>query len=385
MYSNCIRGKLIDSFTRNCSVKFPSRKMSEQTDPAKIVAATSSSPQRSLQKSPTKLAKYDFKTKLKVDPKDTTVIVFPGQGNQFVGMGAEVSKVSNAKKLYDVAESILGYDLLDLCINGPMEKLTKTINCQPAIYVTSLAAVEYLRSINATEVETCVSTAGFSMGEFTSLVFAGAISFEDGLRLLQLRAEAMQAASELAPSSMVTVFYNADAQVNLACQAATEWCKRLQVPDQFAICSIANYLFPHSKVIGGHEEAIKFLELNGKEFGLKKMRRLQVSGAFHTALMNPAQDVLTEALKQMKIELPLIPVYSNYDGKIYRSVEEIREKLALQTTHAVKWEQILHRIYDRKEGVPFPRTYECGPGTSLLSTLGMVNREARQFSKNIKV
>lgn len=323
--------------------------------------------------------------KLKVNPKDTTILMFPGQGSQFVGMGSAIFEVPNVEKLFTTAKTILGYDLLKLCLTGPVEMLNKTEYCQPAIYVTSLAAVEYLRSINSAEVELCVAAAGFSIGEITALVFAGAMSFEDGLRLVKLRGEAMQYATELVPSAMATTFFHADANVSLACQAAREWCKRKEVPEEYAVCSVANYLFPHCKVIAGHEEAIKFLELSGKDFGLKKMRRLPVSGAFHTSLMQPVKTVLEEALKQIKLEVPLIPVYSNFDANVYRSEDEIRRKLPQQVCKPVKWEQILHNLYDRPGDVPFPRTYECGPGTALLSTLSMVNRAARQHSKHVKV
>ena len=323
--------------------------------------------------------------KIKTNPKDTTIMMFPGQGSQFVGMGSAIFEVPNVEKLFSTAKAILGYDLLKMCLTGPIEMLNKTEYCQPAIYVTSLAAIEYLRSINSAEVELCVAAAGFSIGEITALVFAGAMSFEDGLRLVKLRGEAMQYASELVPSAMATTFFHADANVNLACQAAREWCKRKDIPDEYAVCSVANYLFAHCKVIAGHEEAIKFLELSGKDFGLKKMRRLPVSGAFHTSLMEPVTKVLAEALKQIKLEVPLIPVYSNFDANVYRSEEEIRRKLTQQVCKPVKWEQILHNLYDRPADVPFPRTYECGPGTALLSTLSMVNRAARQHSKHVKV
>lgn len=325
------------------------------------------------------------KSRLKIDPRDTSIILFPGQGSQFIGMGSAIFDTPNVEKLFAKAKTILGYDLLKLCINGPIEMLSKTEHCQPAIFVTSLGAVEYLRHRQTSEVESCVATAGFSIGEITSLVFANAMSFEDGLRLVKLRAEAMQLASETVPSAMCTVFLYADAEIKMACQAAREWCKRLQIPEEHAVCSIANHLFPHCKVIAGHEEAIKFLQLNAKDFGIKRMRRLPVSGAFHTNLMKPAKKVLEKVLEKIHLEIPLIPVYSNYDAKIYRSVNEIREKLALQICSPVKWEQILHRMYDRPDDTPYPQTYECGPGTGLLSTLEMVNRVARKHSKHVKV
>lgn len=367
-------------------VKFSSEDLIEKTNVIKISQEDNAVTRVSRTKQDIiKHVRPDKKTKIKVDPKDTTVVLFPGQGSQFVGMGSTVCDIPNVKHLFEVAEMVLGYDLLKLCLNGPIEELTKTQLCQPAIFVTSLAAVEYLRNRNSTEIETCVSTAGFSIGEITALVFAGAMSFEDGLRLIKIRAESMQYASEIVPSAMATVFLYADAQINLACQAATEWSKLRGVSDEYAVCSVANYLFPHCKVIAGHEEAIKFIELNGKDFGIKRMRRLPVSGAFHTALMSPAKKVLEEALKKIKLEIPLIPVYSNYDAQIYRSEEDIRKKLAQQVCCPVKWEQILHNIYDRRKNISYPNTYECGPGTSLSSTLAMVNREARQYCNHVKV
>lgn len=312
-------------------------------------------------------------------------MLFPGQGSQYVGMGEAVLNSPNVGKLFDVAKVVLGYDLLKLCLEGPFETLSRTEYCQPAVFVTSLAAVEHLRSINPTDVETCVSCAGFSIGEITALVFSGAISYEDGLRLVKFRAEAMQYASEMIPSALATVFLYADAQLNLACEAAREWCVKQNIEKDAAVCSVANYLFPHCKVIGGHEEAIKFLEINSKHFGIKKIRRLPVSGAFHTRLMSPVQRVLEEALAHINVEVPLIPTYSNFDGRIYRTENDIRRKLTAQVCNPVKWEQILHSIYDRREHTPYPKTFECGPGTALLSTLSMVNREARQFCKHVKV
>lgn len=338
-------------------------------------------------KQPKSLMEVDqqAKSRIKVDPATTTVILFPGQGAQFVGMGKRLLKSPNVEKLFTTAQSILGYDLLNLCLNGPIETLYKTEFCQPAIFVTSLAAVEHLRAINPAEVESCVTAAGFSIGEFTALVFAGALSFEDGLRLVKLRGEAMQHASEQTQSGLITVFLRADAQIKLACQAAQEWCIRVGVPQEHAVCSIANYLFPHCKVIGGHEEALKFLDINSDDFGIKKIRRLPVSAAFHTKLMRPAVEVLHESLERVTLELPLIPVYSNVDGQVYRSVDDIRKKLVQQVYSPVRWEQIVHKIYDRTGHADYPRTFECGPGNALLSTLAMVNRGARKHAKFVQV
>lgn len=321
----------------------------------------------------------------KTAPEDTTVVLFPGQGSQFVGMGHLVIDAPNVSQMFTIAQQILGYNLLDLCLNGPIDSLNRTQYCQPAIYVCSLAAVEKLRQRGSGDVESCVATAGFSVGEITALVFAGAMSFEDGLRLVKIRAESMQFASEMAPSGMITVFFNADAKINFACRAAKEWCIRKGIEPEFAVCGIANYLFPHCKVIAGHEEAIAFLQSNFKDFGIKRIKRLPVSGAFHTELMAPAQKVVTEALKHIKLEVPLIPVHSNFDARIYRDVDSIRKKLAKQICSPVRWEQILHTIYERPKDTKCPKTFECGPGSSLLAILNMVHAIARRNAHHIPV
>lgn len=319
----------------------------------------------------------------KVAPEDTSVILFPGQGSQFVGMGSNLIDAPNVGQMFTTAKHILGYDLLDLCLNGPIETLNRTQYCQPAIFVTSLAAVERLRASSAGEVESCVATAGFSVGELAALVFAGSLSFEDGLRLVKIRAEAMQYASELVPSAMMTVFFNADARIKFGCRAAKEWCIRKGIESELAVCSVANYLFPHCKVIAGHEEAINFLQMNAKDFGIKRTKRIPVSGAFHTSLMAPAREVVSKALKQIRLEVPLIPVHSNLDAAIYRDVDAIRHKLSKQITSPVRWEQILHAIYERPQDTQYPQTYECGPGSTLLTTLAMVNGRARRRARHI--
>ncbi|CAG2164701.1 unnamed protein product, partial [Oppiella nova] len=321
----------------------------------------------------------------KTAPEDTTVVLFPGQGSQFVGMGYKVIDSPHVQHMFTIAKQILGYDLLDVCLNGPIEQLNRTQYSQPAIYVTSLAAVERLRETGSGDVESCVATAGFSVGELAALVFAGALSFEDGLRLVKIRAEAMQYATELVPSAMMTVFFNADARINFACNAAKEWCLRKEIEPEYAVCSVANYLFPHCKVIAGHEEAISFLQMNAKDFGIKRTKRLPVSGAFHTSLMAPAREVMREALKQIKLEVPLIPVHSNVDARVYNDVDSIRKKLAKQIVSAVRWEQILHTIYERPKDTKCPKTFECGPGNSLLSTLSMVHGIARKNARHIPV
>ncbi|CAH0555920.1 unnamed protein product [Brassicogethes aeneus] len=319
-----------------------------------------------------KQGEYFFKPKH--DPRDTSIIIFPGQGSQFVGMAKGLMKFPMAKDLFELANYILGYDLLKLCLEGPKDKLDQTKYCQPAVMVTSLAAIERLKEERPQAIENCVGTAGFSLGEITSLVFAGALNFERALKLVQIRGEAMQIASEMNQGHMVTVFYAPDSKVNFACLRAKEWAK--DKGDEVPECRIANYLFPHCKVISGSVNAIDYLEKNYKEFNLKKVKRLPVSGAFHSELMRPAVEPFQKALKKSEIQDPVINVYSNVDGKTYKDANHIRHQLPKQIVKPVKWEQLLHTIYERRPDDFFPRTFECGPGTSLKAILKQVNQKA---------
>ncbi|XP_015786474.1 probable malonyl-CoA-acyl carrier protein transacylase, mitochondrial [Tetranychus urticae] len=318
-----------------------------------------------------------------VEPSHTSIILFPGQGSQFVGMGHDMLDIPSVQKMFETAESILGYDLLELCLNGPSDELNETIHCQPAIYVTSLGAVEKLRVTHPGVVEACVGTAGFSVGELAALVFAGAFSFEAGLRLVKIRAEAMQKAAQHVPGGLMTIKFGPDARLSLACRAAVEWCISRGIDQEHAVCSIANHLFPHCKVIGGHEEALKFLEINAREFGIKLTKRLKVSGAFHTQLMRPAKKVFKEALFKTPFNELLIPCYSNVDAQVYRFEKQIHQKLPEQIYKAVKWEQVMCQIYRRPEDFQFPKTFECGPGNNLLSILKNCNFKAYQQAKSI--
>uniref|UniRef100_A0A7R8VEM1 [acyl-carrier-protein] S-malonyltransferase n=1 Tax=Timema douglasi TaxID=61478 RepID=A0A7R8VEM1_TIMDO len=310
----------------------------------------------------------------KVDPRETSIILFPGQGTQFVGMGQDLVKFPIARDLFEAASEILGYNLMKLCLKGPKEQLDRTEFCQPAVLVCSLAAVEKLKEERPSAVENCVATAGFSVGEISALVFAGALQFERAVRLVNVRAEAMQLASEVSPGGMMTVWYGPDSQLGYACLQAREWCKERGIEDPE--CAVANYLYPHCKVIAGHIEALKFIETNIAKFKLRRVRSLPVSGAFHSNLMRPAVPVFMKALRKANIDDPVISVHSNLDGKRYRNSDHIARQLPRQIWKPVKWEQTLHAIYERSVGERFPKTFECGPGQSLKSVLKMVNAKA---------
>ncbi|XP_047431555.1 malonyl-CoA-acyl carrier protein transacylase, mitochondrial [Mugil cephalus] len=317
------------------------------------------------------------------NPRGRSVLLFPGQGSQFVGMGKALLRYPNVKEMFSVAQKVLGYDLLSLCLEGPEAELQKTVHCQPAVFVTSLAAVERLHSENPAATESCVAAAGFSVGEFAALVFSGAMDFAEALYAVKVRAEAMQAASEVVPSGMLSVIGKPQAQYKQACLQAKEHCKSLGVEEP--VCSVANYLFPDGRVIAGHQEALDFLQQNSRSLQFKRTKPLPVSGAFHTELMASATEPLRQVLKQVEVRRPEIAVYSNVDGKRYMNESHVCRQLVKQLVSPVKWEQTLHEIYERTQGVNFPDTYELGPGKQLGATLQMCNRKAFKTYSNVKV
>lgn len=268
--------------------------------------------------------------------------------------------------------------MLKLCLEGPQRKLDQTIYAQPAIAVTSLASLEKLQGERPKAIDSCVGAAGFSLGEISALIFAGSIPFDKGIQLIQIRAEAMQQASEQYPSGMATVIYGPDSQVGKACTAAKEWCLERGVDNPE--CTVANFLFPHCKVVAGSLEALDFLEKNGKDFKLRRVKRLPVSGGFHTKLMESAVEPFKTALKKIQLEPPMIRVYSNVDGKVYHNTDHITRQLPKQIVKPVKWEQLLHVVYERAQGDDFPRTFELSPGNSLTTILKAVNAKAHSHA-----
>ncbi|XP_031996060.1 malonyl-CoA-acyl carrier protein transacylase, mitochondrial [Hylobates moloch] len=303
-----------------------------------------------------------------------SVLLFPGQGSQVVGMGRGLLNYPRVRELYAAARRVLGYDLLELSLHGPQETLDRTVHCQPAIFVASLAAVEKLHHLQPSVIENCVAAAGFSVGEFAALVFAGAMEFAEGLYAVKIRAEAMQEASEAVPSGMLSVLGQPQSKFNFACLEAREHCKSLGVENP--VCEVSNYLFPDCRVISGHQEALRFLQKNSSKFHFRRTRMLPVSGAFHTRLMEPAVEPLTQVLKAIDIKKPLVSVYSNVHGHRYMHPSHIQKLLVQQVVSPVKWEQTMHAIYERKKGREFPQTFEVGPGRQLGAILKSCNMQA---------
>ncbi len=289
--------------------------------------------------------------------------LFPGQGAQTVGMAVELCRnLPAAQRLFDEAATILGYDLLNVCAEGPAEKLNSTAVSQPALYVASLAALESLRSREPQAEAECVATAGLSLGEYTALAFAGALTFADGLRLVQIRGQAMQAAADATPSAMVSV-------LGLATDKVEALCARARMAGKI---EIANLLCPSNIVVSGTRAACDEVERLAPEFGAMKTIRLTVAGAFHTDIMKPADDTLAVALARSELRPPRIPVWSNVDARPHGDPAEIRNLLVRQVLQPVLWEKTMRNLL--AEGVT--KFYEIGPGRVLAGLLKRVERKA---------
>ncbi|KAL9909191.1 malonyl-CoA-acyl carrier protein transacylase beg [Glossina fuscipes fuscipes] len=318
----------------------------------------------------------------RIDPKETSIVLFPGQGTQYVGMASRLMHFPEARRIFKLANEVLGYDLLKLCLEGPREKLNRTEYAQLAVMVSSLAALEQLREERPKAIESCVATAGFSLGEFTSLVFAGSLPFDKALKLVQVRANAMQVACDQMPGGMAMVLYGPDSNIGTACVKAQQWCvdKGIENPH----CGVAIYMYPHCKVVAGNVEALEYLEKNSNAYKIRRIKRLPVNGAFHTPLMDSAVAPFIKALETIKLEDPLIHVYSNIDGKPYRNAAGIIRKLPKHIVRPVKWEQTLHEMYERKQDTNFPRTFECGSGKGLIGILEKVNAKAANSAFSVE-
>ena len=288
-------------------------------------------------------------------------LLFPGQGAQHIGMGRRlVEQYPRARELFDSATEILGYDLAELCFEGPAERLDSTIISQPAIFVSSLAALEKLRAENPEVVLGCEMAAGLSLGEYTALVFAGAMSFEDGVRLVQRRGQAMQAAADATPSGMVSILLLDVEQVQEICSEAS---------GQGHI-GIANYLCPGNLVVSGTNAAcLRAAELAEAAGG--RAVPLAVAGAFHTEIMKPADTQLQEALADVPLKSPDLPVISNVDVQSHTGPDDIRDTLVRQVVNPVRWEETLRAMME----AGCTDFYEIGPGKVLKGLLRRVNRK----------
>jgi [acyl-carrier-protein] S-malonyltransferase len=279
--------------------------------------------------------------------------LFPGQGSQSVGMGKDHFETNSTfKAIVSRANDILGYDLSAVMFDGPEETLRQTEHTQPAIFTHSVALFKALD-------EKPDWVAGHSLGEFSALVACEAVAFEDALRIVRRRGQLMQEAGVSNPGTMAAVIGMDDAAVEAICATASEQTGKVVVP--------ANYNSPGQLVISGHEDAIDAALVLLKEAGCKLAKKLPVSGAFHSPLMQPAFDGLKTGLETLRIDIPRCPIYSNYTAQATTNPETIRENLLQQLMNPVRWTQTLHAMH--ADGAH--EFVEVGPGKVLQ---GLVKR-----------
>ena len=283
--------------------------------------------------------------------------VFPGQGAQFVGMGKDLYENNPlAKELFEKANDILGYRITDIMFDGTDEELKQTKVTQPAVFLHSV-----IKALCLGEEFKPNMVAGHSLGEFSALVAAGAISFEDGLKLVYARAMAMQKACDMAPSTMAAI-------VGLDDEVIEKICEEVSGADGVVVA--ANYNCPGQLVISGNIEAINAACEKLKAAGAKRALPLKVGGAFHSPLMQPAKDELQAAIEKTEFKAPLCPVYQNVDGRPHTEPEEIKANLIAQLTSSVRWTSCVNNMIE--DGAD--DFTECGPGKALQGMIARINK-----------
>ena len=286
--------------------------------------------------------------------------VFPGQGSQFAGMGKDLYEQNAiAKELFDKANEILGYKITDIMFEGADEDLKQTKVTQPAVFLHSVITALCMDDFNPNMV------AGHSLGEFSALVAAGALTFEDGLKLVYARAMAMQKACEAVPSTMAAIIGIPDETIEQICA---------EISKEGNVVVPANYNSPGQVVISGNVSAIKEACVKLKEAGAKRALPLAVSGAFHSPLMEMARVELAAAIEKAPISVPKCPIYQNVDAKPHTDPKEIKENLLKQLTAPVCWTQsVMNMIGDGMTDF-----VECGPGQVLTGLIGRIQKSMVQ-------
>ena len=283
--------------------------------------------------------------------------VFPGQGAQFVGMGKDLyDNNPKAKELFEKANDILGYRITDIMFAGTDDELKQTKVTQPAVFLHSV-----IKAISLGDEFKPSMVAGHSLGEFSALVAAGALNFEDGLRLVYARAMAMQKACKAAPSTMAAIVGLPDDKIEEICA---------EVSKEGSVVVPANYNCPGQLVISGNVEAINEACEKLKAAGAKRALPLKVGGAFHSPLMQPAKDELQAAIEKTEFSAPQCPVYQNVDGKPHTDPADIKANLIAQLTSSVRWTScVQNMIADGADDFT-----ECGPGKALQGMIGRIDK-----------
>ena len=284
--------------------------------------------------------------------------VFPGQGAQFVGMGKDLYEGNAlARELFEKANEILGYRITDIMFEGTDEELRQTKVTQPAVFLHSV-----IRALCLGEDFKPDMVGGHSLGEFSALVAAGALSFEDGLRLVHARAMAMQKACEAAPGTMAAI-------INLPDETVEQVCAEVSAEGKGVVVA-ANYNCPGQLVISGNVEEINVACEKLKEAGAKRAMVLPVGGAFHSPLMKPAKDELQAAIEKTEFHTPRCPIYQNVDAQAHSDAAEIKQNLIAQLTASVRWTQEVQNMI----AAGATSFTECGPGKALQ---GMITKIAK--------
>ncbi len=283
--------------------------------------------------------------------------VFPGQGAQFTGMGKDLyDTCEQAKSLFEKANEILGFRITDIMFEGTADELKQTRVTQPAVFLHSVISAIAMGDEFQPDM-----VGGHSLGEFSALVAAGALDFEDGLRLVYARAQAMQKACEAVPGTMAAILGLDDEVVEKVCA---------EVSAEGGVVVAANYNCPGQLVISGSVEAVGEACNRLKEAGAKRALPLPVGGAFHSPLMQPAKDELQTAIEQTTFQTPRCPIYQNVDGKAHTDAAEIKQNLIAQLTASVRWTQEVENML----AAGATEFVECGPGKALQGMIAKISR-----------
>ena len=294
-----------------------------------------------------------------------TAFLFPGQGAQVAGMGAEIARsFPAAAQIFQKANDIVGFDLSQICFQGPPDKLNATTISQPAIFVTSAAILQVLRTNPETKTITADVTAGLSLGEYTALYAAGVISFEDVLILVQKRGQAMQTAADATEGAMVSIIGLDEEKVRRLCDQAS----------QGELLQAVNFNCPGQIVVSGSKAACRRAAELAEKYGAIKAVPLEVAGAFHTEMMSSAADTLKEALQNTDISEPSnTKTIANISADYYQSAKKIADGLTKQLTCPILWQKCMERLL--ADGVE--KFYEIGPGRVLTSLMKRINRKTK--------